>query len=223
MFCTNCGKEIEPENSLCPLCGFDLTHIIALLNEPDDDDYKDIEDEVRAPGEIAKRALSLAAVISCAYGDSRKDVIAWLKQEDLWDTVSPAEKEFLQNKSTREQDAKFTWRIEALVPLLWAINKIEAMPDLKSECDTGPLKKAVVWPPASTKEYIASAKIRAEDELSEEYEKVYQAHWKVRDARLNNKSVPKKFNPEVVYERHYGFNWVIGYMGQDWDDITTDT
>lgn len=222
MFCTNCDKEIEPKDSICPQCGFDLTHVIALLNKPDDD-YDDAEDEVREPDEIAKRALSLAAVISCAYGDSKKDVISWLKQEDLWDYVSPSEKEFLENETTKEQNAKYTWRIEALIPLLWAINKINKMPSLKSECDTEPLKKAVIWSPNSTKEYITSSKIRSEDDLFEEYEKVYQAHWKVRDAQINNKAVPKKFNPEVVYERHYGFNWVIGYMGQSWDDITTDT
>lgn len=222
MFCTNCGKEIEPKNSLCPLCGFDLTHVIELLNEPDDD-YDDIEDEIREPGEIAKRALSLAAVVSCAYGEPKADVISWLKNEDLWGSVSPSEKEYLENNTTKEQDAKFTWRIEALVALLWSINKIKKISNLKSECNTEPLKKSVIWPPNSTKEYISSSKIRSEDEIFEEYEKVYQAHWKVRDAQLNNKTIPKKFNPEVVYERHYGFNWVTGYMGQEWDDVTTDT
>lgn len=109
------------------------------------------------------------------------------------------------------------------MPLLWSINKIDKMPDLKSECDTDLLKQAVIWPPNSTKEYITSSKIRAEDELFEEYEKVYQAHWKVRDAQLNGKPMPKTYNSEIVYERHYGFNWVTGYMGQDWDEITTDT
>lgn len=222
MFCTNCGKEIEPEDSLCPLCGFDLTHVLALLDQPDDD-YEDVEDEVRKGDEIAKRALSLAAVISCGYGDSKDSVIEWLKKEKLWDAVTPVEKEFLEKKTTKEQNAKFTWRIEALVPLLWSISKIDTMPGLKSECDTGPLKAAVIWPPNSTKEYLASSKTRAEDDLFEEHEKVYQAHWEIRDAQLNNKTVPKKLNQEVVYERHYGFNWVTGYMGQDWDDITTDT
>ncbi len=222
MFCTNCGKEIEPKDSLCPLCGFDLTHVLALLDEPNCD-YEDVEDEVREASEIARRALSLAAAISCAYGDSKFCVIEWLKNEDLWDAVTPVEKEYLENETTNEQNAKFTWRIEALVPLLWSIRKIDTMPGMKSECGTGHLKEAVIWPPNSTKEYIASSKIRDEEELFEEYEKVYQAHWLVRDAQSNNKVVPKNLNPEVVYERHYGFNWITGYMGQDWDDITTDT
>lgn len=222
MFCTNCGKEIEPDNSLCPICGFDLTHVLHLLNELDDE-YEDIEDEVRDPEDIAKRALSLAAVVSCAYGDSKDDVSSWLKGEGLWNELSPLEVDFLENKTSKEQNAKYTWKIEALVPLLWAINKLDNMPDLKFECDTEPLKKAVIWSPNSTKEYISSSQLRDEDEIFEEYEKVYQAHWKVRDSQLNNKKIPKKYNPEVVYERHYGFNWVIGYMGQEWDDITTDT
>ena len=222
MFCTNCGKGIEPDNSLSPICGFDLTHALHLLNELDDE-YEDIEDEVRDPEDIAKRALSLAAVISCAYGDSKNDVSSWLKGEGLWNELSPLEVEFLENKTSKEQNAKFTWKIEALVPLLWAINKLDNMPDMKSECDTEPLKKAVIWSPNSTKEYISSSQLRDEDEIFEEYEKVYQAHWKVRNSQLNNKKIPKKYNPEVVYERHYGFNWVIGYMGQEWDDITTDT
>jgi hypothetical protein len=222
MFCTNCGEKIEPNNSQCPICGFDLSHVIALLSEPDDDSVE-VEDEVRGASEIAKRALSLAAVISCAYGESKDEVVAWLKKECLWEAVSPSEKEFLENETTKEESAKFTRRIEALVPLLWSIGKIDKMPNLKSECDTESLILAVILPPSSTKDYIASSVIREEEELFEEYEKVYQAHWAVRDAQLNSKAVSKECNSEVVYERHYGFNWVTGYMGQDWDEITTDT
>lgn len=222
MFCTHCGNEMEPENATCPLCGFDLSHLMALYAEPDDE-YEDSEDEIRDPAEIAKRVLSLAAVISCAYGDSRESVGSWLSAQGLWEKLSPLEKEFMAHDTSKAQNATFTWKIEALVPLLWAIHKIDKMPALHSECDTAPLKKAVIWPPHPADEYISGAEIRTEDEIFAEYEKVYQAHWQVRDAQLHNRTLPEKYNPEVVYERHYGFNWLIGYMGQDWDDITTDT
>ena len=152
-----------------------------------------------------------------------KRMLYLVKKEDLWDNVTFYEKEFLKNEPTKEQNAKFTWRIEALVPLLWSINKITKMPSIGIKSDIQSLKKAIICPPNSTKEYITSSKLRVEEELFEEYERVYQFHWKVRDAQLNNKLVPKTINSEVVYERHYGFNWVIGYMGQDWDNIMTDT
>ncbi|MDR2636809.1 MAG: DUF4272 domain-containing protein [Zoogloeaceae bacterium] len=29
--------------------------------------------------------------------------------------------------------------------------------------------------------------------------------------------------PGVTMERHYALNWLIGYMDQEWDDISTDT
>ena len=222
MFCTNCGEETEPKNERCTHCGFDLSSVIALLNEPDDE-MDDVEDEIRSAEEIARRALTLAAVISCAYGEPRAAVIDWLKQENLWQEITPLEREFLKNEADEKNRRAFTWKIEALVPLLWAIKKIDEMPGIKSQCDTEPLKQAVIWPPNPTKDYIGSSTLRDEALIYKEYEKVYQAHWKVRDTRLNKKTVPKKFDPEVVYERHYGFNWVIGYMGQDWDDITTDT
>ena len=193
------------------------------LEEEDDEIDDEVGDIKRTAKEIAKRALALAAVISCAYGDSKSDVIDWLKKEKLWKETSPLEREFLQSETTDKTKYEFTWKIEALVPLLWVINKLDDMPAINKQCDTEPLKKAVIWSPNPTQEYILSSVFRDEDEISEEYEKIYEAHWTVRDAQLNNKSVPKKYDAEVVYERHYGFNWAIGYMGQPCDEISTDT
>lgn len=222
MFCTNCGKQTEPVDAKCTHCGFDLAAVIALLNEPDDD-MEEAEDEIRPAEDIARRALTLAAVVSCAYGASKPAVVDWLKKEDLWGEATPLERVFLESESDEKTRCGFTWRIEALVPLLWAIGKIDTMPGITGQCDTEPLKRAVVWPPESTEAYILAAELRDEAEISREYEAVYQAHWKVRDARLNGKRVPRKLDPEVIYERHYGFNWLMGYMKQPWDDITTDT
>ncbi len=224
IYCTNCDKQTnEKVSSICTHCGFDLTHVIKLLNEPDDDD--DIgEDIPKTAQEIAKRALVLSTTVACAYGDSKPDNMKWLKSEGLWDYVSPNEQKFLlETNSDKKITANLTWKIEALIPLLWAIKKIDTLPPLAKECDTESLKKAVIWPPASTAEFISSAELRNDNEITEEYEKVYQAHWKVRDAKLNNKKIPNNYNPSVVYERHYAFNWLTGYMGQSWDDISTDT
>lgn len=224
MFCTNCGKGTEPVESRCTHCGFDLTAVMALLEEPDDDDdLDDSEDVPRSAEEIAKRALTLSAVVSCAYGASKQEVIDWLKHEDLWLTVTPEEREFLERDASEQVRRNFTWKVEALVPLLWAIGKLDTMPGVGKECDMDPVKKAVIWPPNPTAAFILSAALRDEDEISIEYEKVYDAHWKARDAKLNGGQPPRGINAGVVYERHYGFNWLRGYMGQPWDEITTDT
>jgi hypothetical protein len=222
VFCTHCGKETRPRNAACTHCGFDLTHVIALLNEPDDPPDEP-EQGIRSAREIATRALIVWTVAGCAAGRSKSNAVAWLKKERLWSCTTPLEKQFLVERASARRRIAFSWKLEALTPLLWATNRMEMLPSLSERCEAGLLEHAVVHPPHSTRQYIASSSLRRREDLLEEYEKVYEAHWKVRDARRRKKPAPKRIDPEVVYERHYGFNWVMGYMAQEWDDITTDT
>ena len=179
---------------------------------------------LRSAPEIARRALTLSAVISVAHGDSRDDVSDWLRQELLWSELSPQELAFVTNREpTRKEVVAFSWHVERLVPLLWSLQKISSMPPLTSQCDTIAIKSAVVWPPAPTKTFIETAALRREEEIDEEYERVYQAHWRVRDAEIKKLPVPEGLNGGAVFERHWGFNWLFGYFGQPWDEIKTDT
>lgn len=221
MLCTNCGRETRPKGSICTRCGFDLKHVIALMNEPDDEPEE--SGGTRSAQEIARRALALAAVISCAYGDPKAAAVKWLRKEKLWKETTPAERRFLLKGASPKAKIAFTWKVEALAPLLWAVGKIGKMPGLGRQCDVGALMRAVIRPPNASREYISSSSLRVEGEISSAYEKVYWAHWRVRDAQGAGKPVPKGLDPDVVQERHYGFNWLTGYMKQPWDDITTDT
>lgn len=225
MYCTNCGKETDDKDPICAHCGFDLSDVIAMLEEDDDDDYDlgEAGDTPRTAQEIARRVCVLTAVIACAAGDDAQKNIQWLKDEGLWDDVSPEERELLETGADEQDRINFSWRIEALAVLLWAINKLDDLPPMTEQCDTTPIKLALVWPPDPAAEYIAEATLRGEDEISREYEKVYEAHWAVRDAELNDKEIPDGLDSGVVYERHYGFNWLTGYMGQPWDEVSTDT
>lgn len=83
------------------------------------------------------------------------------------------------------------------------------------------------------------ARIRAESEIEdralcllvvalkgeglEQADLIYRYHWAVTDARVNAKDTPAGLDKGVVYERHCALNWLIGYMEQEWDEITTDT
>ena len=48
-------------------------------------------------------------------------------------------------------------------------------------------------------------------------------HWQARDARIHSKPTPPHVNIEIIQERHHAINWVIGYEGLPWDEVTTDT
>ena len=52
---------------------------------------------------------------------------------------------------------------------------------------------------------------------------IYRYHWATTSARIKKLKAPAKLDGGVVMERHYALNWLIKYMDQDWDNISTDT
>lgn len=184
---------------------------------------EEMDDIPKTAEEIARRIIVLTAVIGVAQGGSSEKALDWLEKEGLSEEITPDESKFLSGNGTERDKINFSWKVEALVPLLWAIKKLDAFPNLTGQVDTSLLAKQLVFPPNTTADFVRSAILRKEYEISEMYETVYQSHWEVRDAHLNGKEIPNGFEPGVVMERHYGFNWLIGYCGQEWDGITTDT
>lgn len=181
------------------------------------------DDEYRSPQQIAKRAIVLTALISVIYGKSLSEVVLWLKKENLWSELTPNELDFVKDPSNERAQINLSWKSEALVSLLWSINKFHSIPKLDSSVDIEDLKRFTVHPPSATEEYIKTAELRSEDEIEDEYESVYNAHWSVRDAQINRKPIPNNLDSGVVIERHFGFNYVTGYCSLPWDEITTDT
>jgi hypothetical protein len=184
----------------------------------------DGEAKFRDPKEVARRAIVLYFVISVAHGANRQTASAWLKEEGLWDIVSPKEKEFLEsNNPTEEEIISSTWQAEALWMLLWALAKIEKLELPKELCDVEVEQNLMSWTEQdSCTTFVNRAELRSPSEILNETDLIYRIHWAIVDARLNNKETPGGFDPGVVYERHYALNWLTCYS-DNWDDVTTDT
>ena len=189
--------------------------------EEDEDLIED--DEWLTPQKIAIRSIILTALISVIYGKNLSKIVKWLKKENLWDELTPNELEFVSDPANERAQINLSWKSEALVALLWSINKFHNIPKLDNPIDINDLNRFSVQCPSSTYEYINTAELRSEEEIADEYEVVCDAHWSVRDAQINNKQIPSNLNSGVVMERHFGFNYVIGYCALSWDEITTDT
>jgi hypothetical protein len=54
-------------------------------------------------------------------------------------------------------------------------------------------------------------------------EKIWQLNWSARDASINRRAPAVPVDLGLIQERHHAINWVMGYGGEDWDDVTTDT
>lgn len=72
----------------------------------------------------------------------------------------------------------------------------------------------------------AARKRRSEERLraANVADLTYRLHWAVRAARLGRRRIPRGVDPDVVEERHYTLNWLIGrHASSDWDDVDTPT
>ncbi|HEY4417709.1 MAG TPA: DUF4272 domain-containing protein [Verrucomicrobiae bacterium] len=188
---------------------------------PEDIQYVE---QIRGADEVARRCLVLYAVIAAGHEGPRTELVTWLQREKLWESASPNERSFLQSAiPTQQQRANATWRVEALAPLLWALGVVSELPPPTGLCDVQGLRR--VLPPLMglVSEWLSAAQLRLDSEIHDANESIYQIHWAVRDAQLNGRPVPQEYYLSVVQERHYALNWLIGYCGQEWDDITTDT
>jgi hypothetical protein len=206
---------------------------------PEDSQGEYVE-KIRSADEVARRCIALHAVLAAGHDVPRDQIVTWLQREQLWDAVSPVESSFLLSEApTQQQRIDATWRAEALFPLLWSLRLIPELPSPQQLCDLQLIQS--VLPPLFDQvgEFISHAQLRSESEIHAANEEIYQIHWRVRDARLRGQPTPagklarmpvpsceppvEAYHSGVVQERHHALNWLIGYCGQDWDDISTDT
>jgi hypothetical protein len=184
----------------------------------------ELEEETtpRSAEDMAKRAVGLCAVALRGEGLKQQEIIDLLKGKDVWAFVTPEEKKFLLKKKPNKQETiNFKWRYESLWVLLWALGRLKDLGAPTSICDVQSAVRMVLDIPSD--DFILRATSRPISEILDEADLIYRYDWAVVDARIKGEEPPENLHPGVVYERHYALNWLIGYMDQEWDDVTTDT
>jgi hypothetical protein len=183
------------------------------------------QQEVRDTQTIARRALALFGVVGFALGAPKNDILDWLKVEGLWDQLSQCELAYvLSEEPTRKQKIEATWWSERLIVLLWALNKVEQLPAPDEQCDTALFQE--VLPPfadMSVVEFLSSSRRLSKEKLLSMAANIMDLHWKARDAEFHSRKAPSDVDIEIIQERHHAINWIIGYEGLSWDEVTTDT
>ncbi len=172
--------------------------------------------------EVAQRAIAL--VIIAAYGETRDKemTIDVIERFDAASYLTPRERAFLQDDEATDSDfVQFIWRYEGLNVLLWALGFSDELPYPDKIAD-------VPWMVNQFMEngiegFWEKAKLRDQSELLDAADLIYRYHWATRQAEREGTDMPAGLEWGVVLERHYALNWLIGYLDQDWDDVSTDT
>jgi hypothetical protein len=176
----------------------------------------------RSETEVAERMIALAIVAVKGETGDHDLGLQLIDQFGAADFLSPAEARFMADPDPSEFDrVQFSWRYEGVWVLLWALGLIED-PGPPSDIADVP-RLADLLRDLGTEGVMAQARLRPQAELLDAADLIYRQHWAVRQADLDGKPPPPGLDPGVVMERHYTLNWLIGYLGQAWDEISTDT
>jgi hypothetical protein len=180
------------------------------------------EAKFRSTEQVALRAMALCVVASRAEGLDENMTKKLIADFRLSETLTPKEKEFMFNPNPSAHDrSQFVWRYECCWALLWALGFVEDLKTPNSICDVQLVVRIIR--DHGRDDFLKKARLRSKAEILDTTDLVYRYHWAVRDAQLNGRKSPTGLNPDVVMERHYVLNWIVGYLGQEWDDVSTDT
>lgn len=185
-----------------------------------------IEDEaeckIRTVSEIAERVSVMAFINGFAIGYSTKEQVEKsLKDHGLWDLLTPKELDLL-TYPTEKKKSDETWKCEGIWTLLWALKVVDDLGDPATLCDLGNIAQDQ-YPLIDPNAFITSMKsVRSKSEILDAADLYYRMDWTCVNAKMNGIELTK-LHAGVVYERHYALNWLINYMGQDWDDVSCDT
>lgn len=176
---------------------------------------------IRTPREVAYRSLALLAIVKLAH--EQPGVHAWVRENALETHFSKQETKFFRSATrTERQRINFSWRSEALVPLLWALKQMNEMPALNAQTRVaGIIDSKAIW--IAPMEFLAGAALRSDDEILDAREHALEGNWKARNARISGRTAPPEVDPGIAQERHHALNWLVGDSGDDWDTVATDT
>ncbi len=180
------------------------------------------EAKKRTKEEIAHRAIAIVIAAVKGEGLDQDTVETLVKKYGAEKFFSPEEAAFIKDASPSQPDRiKFSWRYECAWVLLWSLGYVDTLTKPDGICDVP--KLVGILRDRDTARFVKDATLLPFDQILDQADLIYRYHWATTDARVKGQPAPAKLEGGVVQERHYVLNWLIGYMDQEWDEISTDT
>ena len=176
------------------------------------------------PIEVADRLLILLSVAFTAYNfDQSEKVMDWLKNEELWASVSEKEKEFFRNPDPEDEEKQgLSWRFESAFILAWSLDKVQA-PNPERECTEEQVKDFFNHVPpvgSNTEAFYHRLQYRSVEEVIDETLFYEIAARYFKDIEAKHKENVSSIHKKACFERHLALNWLRSTEEKaSWDDI----
>jgi hypothetical protein len=177
---------------------------------------------IRPKNEVVDRALALCYIGLKSEGLEQVNLDKMDKDFHIMPKLTANEKAYATaSQPTEQQKIDANWRYESLHVMLWALGFIDQLNYPDSMCDVA--KDVKIIHDLTEKEFRETAKLKTKKEILDQADLILRLNWACTNARIENKKTPGNLDKQVVFERHYALNWLINYLNQEWDNISTDT
>ena len=186
--------------------------------------FVDPEDKViiRTRDEVVDRALALCYLGLKSEGLKQEQLDKVDKDYNITAKFSENEKAYVTTKQPSEQQRiDANWRYESLHVMLWTLGFVDTLSYPDQMCNVANDVKIIYG--LTEQQFRQKAKLRNKKEILDQADLILRLNWACVSARIKNQSAPGNLDKGVVFERHHSLNWLINYMNQDWDNVTTDT
>lgn len=180
---------------------------------------------IRSAKEIASKIVALWEVVNAAQvkDSSRQKSIEFLKDVELWDSLSPLDQEFLtKEKHTKQKIINMSWRTEVLKVLYWALGELSSLGIPEEEGRLSILSDKVNEKYGALDPFLNQTKLRSKEEILDESDFIYRLHWCSKRHRREEQHVPPNYNYSVIVERDFALRWLTD-PELNWDDVSLDT
>jgi hypothetical protein len=177
---------------------------------------------IRTKDEVVDRAIALV-YIGLKSEKLEEDKLDKLdKKYGIQSKLTPAEKAYANAKQlTPQQTIDGGWKYEDLHVMLWALGFVDTLSYPDKFCNPGADLRIVNN--LTEAQFRQKASIRSKKEILGQADLILRLDWACVDARTNNRPAPGNMDKGVVFERHYALNWLINFLQESWDNVTTDT
>ncbi len=177
---------------------------------------------IRTQDEVVDRALALFYIGLKSEGLEQVHLDKMDKDFGIMAKLTPNEKAYANAKQpTEQQKVDANWRYESLHVLLWALGYIDKLNYPDQMCNVADDVKIIYE--LKEQGFRQKAKLRSKKEILDQADLILRLDWACVSARVKHEPAPGGLNRSVVFERHHTLNWLIKYMNQMWDDVSTDT
>ncbi len=183
-------------------------------------DYK--RARLRTHEAVVRRALAVLTTAVKGEGVEQETVDHLLDDFGVREDLTPDEIAFIEDQNPTTFDrVQFAWRYEAAWVMLWALSAVDTLDPPRQIVDVHSIGTIVRG--ETVESLMAKTELRPVKEILDQADLIYRYRWALVQARLKDREPPATLDPGVALERHRAFNWLIGYRGQDWDDVSPDT